>query len=302
MEHKIFFSEQFKNCKWTINKKKEKTYWFDSPFLLYIEKKQAMAYLEMISKDNFYKTLHQPIEKLVEKYADSIIGNDTDEIELYDLGPGLPTKTLPLIKSMKERKISFKYIPVDISKSFLEIAINEVRKYGVESNGINCLFEELSEKIISKQKEETTRIFLIGLTFNNYRPSQILKLLDKLCGKNDFAIIITEFYEKGKEESILLPYKDVFAENFNFLILELMGFKKSDFSYFTVFNNSRIEMGFKPLHNTSNGIINLKSSDKIITAISYRYSKSSITSFIQKHFKHFEYFQLNDIVTFKIKE
>lgn len=261
-----------------------------------------MAYLEMISKDNFYKTLHQPIEKLVEKYADSIIGSDTNEIELFDLGPGLPTKTIPLIKSMQDRNISFKYIPVDISKSFLEIAINEVKKYGVECNGINCLFEELPNKITIKEREATTRIFLIGLTFNNYRPSQILRLLDKLCAKNDFAIIITEFYERDKEESILLPYKDVFAENFNFLVLELMGFKKNDFSYFTEFNNSRIEMGFKPLGNITNGIINLSSKDKIITAISYRYSKSSITSFIQKHFKHFEYYQLNDIVTFKIKE
>lgn len=302
MEHKSFLLKHFSKCRKTPNEFGGKTYWFDSPYHLYYEKEQAFAYLEMIGKNNFAETLHLPIEKLVEKYASSLVGNESNKIELYDLGPGLPTKTLPILRYMQERNISFKYIPVDISTSFLKVAIEEVKKIGIESEGINCLFEDLPSVIQKKTNPKITRIFLIGLTFNNYRPNQILNLLDSLCKPNDFALIITEFYKKGKEESILLPYKDIYAENFNFLVLKLMGLYKKDFTYFANFNNHRIEMGFKPINEIQTDSILLKNTDKIITAISYRYSTSSITSYIQKYFKHFEYYQQNDIVIFKIKE
>lgn len=302
MERKSFLIEQLKYCRKTQNTESGLNYWFDFPYHLYYEEEQALKYLEMIEKDNFSISLHKPIEELVRNYAYSLIGINTKKVELYDLGPGLPTKTIPLIKNLQERKIPFSYIPIDISKSFLKLAQDEVAKYGVESKGINCLFEELPKNIDEKKDEKITRIFLIGLTFNNYRPKQILSLLSKLCEKNDIAIIITEYYEKDKENSILIPYQDKYAENFNFLVLKLMGFDKENFQYFARFRNQRIEMGFKPLRKIKIEELNLNKNDKIITAISYRYTNSSLTRYIQNYYKNFEYYKENDLVMFKLKE
>jgi uncharacterized SAM-dependent methyltransferase len=302
MERKSFLIEQLKSCRKTKNRDSGLNYWFDFPYHLYYEEEQALKYLEMIEKDNFSISLHKPIEELVRNYANSLIGINTKKVELYDLGPGLPTKTIPLIKNLQKRNIPFSYIPIDISKSFLKLAQDEVSKFGVNSQGINCLFEELPNKIDKKIDTQLTRIFLIGLTFNNYRPNQILSLLSKLCEKNDIAIIITEYYEKDKEKSILIPYQDEYAENFNFLVLKLMGFEKKDFKYFARFRNQRIEMGFKPIKKITVGDLNLKNNDKIITAISYRYTNSSLTRYIQNYYKNFEYYKENDLVMFKLKE
>lgn len=302
MSKKPFLIEHFKSCRKTRYRKYGKTYWFDYPYHLYYEDEQSLAYLKMIEKENFSESLHSPVESLVRKYAHSIIGIDTRNVEFFDLGPGLPTKSIPLIKNMQNRKIPFRYIPVDISKSFLKIAEKEVKKYGVKSEGINCLFEELPNIITKKKNESITRIFLIGLTFNNYRPNQILYLLEKLSQENDFALIITEFYSKGKEESILLPYRDKDAENFNFLVLKIMGLKKDNFQYFANFNNNRIEMGFSPTRKIKLDDILLTPNDRIVTAISYRYTKTSLSKYILKYYKHLEIIQNDDIVIYKIKE
>lgn len=302
MKRQSFLITQLKKCRKTRNRDSGLNYWFDYPYHLYYEEEQALAYLEMIGKDKFSDSLHKPIEELVAKYAHSLIGIGTKNAEVFDLGPGLPTKTIPLLKNLQERKIPFKYIPVDISKSFLSLAEQEVKKLGVESVGINCLFEELPNRVSPKTNPELSRIFLIGLTFNNYRPNQILSLLSELSEKNDFAIIITEYYEKDKENSILIPYQDEYAEKFNFLVLNLMGLEKDKFEYFARFRNQRIEMGFKPKKNIDIQGLKLTKKDKIITAISYRYTNSSLTRYIQKYYKNFEYYKENDIVIFKIKE
>ena len=277
--------------------------WFDHPYHLYYEEEQALAYLKMIEKDNFSKSLHDPIEYLVKKYAKSIINESYKKIEFYDLGPGLPTKTIPLLLEIKRKKIPLKYIPVDISRSFLKITENVVSKYNINSQGINGLFEELPLRVKEKEDDSITRIFQIGLTFNNYRPNKILKLLENLTRPNDFNLIITEFYRSSKKETLLLPYQDIYAENFNFLALELIGLNKKDFVYHTEYKNQRIEMGFIPKKIIKIGkTIITKKRTKIVTAISYRYTQFSLTNNIQKYFKQFELFRENDLVIYKIKD
>jgi len=275
--------------------------WFDQPYHLYLEHKQAMAYIEMIEKDKFADSLHEPIVQLVQKHAHNLISNQLKEIEFYDLGPGFPKKTLPLLSEIQKNKIPLQYIPVDISKSFLKMTEKEVLKSGISSSGINCLFEDLPKIILPKTNYDITRIFQIGLTFNNYRPNYILSLLKKLMQVNDFSIIITEFYNKNKLQSILTPYKDVYAEKFNWLALELIGLDKYDFEYETHYRNQRIEMGFRPKTNIKFEETTLQTSNLIVTAISYRYTEYSLTRNIQKHFKHFEMLQENNLAIYILK-
>jgi uncharacterized SAM-dependent methyltransferase len=290
-----------------INSKKSKTkdgftyIWYDQPYNLYFEEEQAMAYLEMIETEKFSKSLHGPAEELVKENANELIRGTSKKIEFYDLGPGLPTKSIPLLKEILSQNKSLYYVPIDISKSFLKITEKEVRKYGIVSHGINCFFEELPG-IIKPNKTGTTRIFQIGLTFNNYRPNAINKLLKKLTENEGFSLIITEYYKTHKEQSLLLPYKDIYAEKFNFLALKLLGYNKKDFEYHTQFRNQRIEMGFIPKYNLSVEGFSLTPKHKIVTAISYRYTQYSLTNNIQKHFRKFELYRKDDLVMYKLKE
>ncbi|MEX0813577.1 MAG: L-histidine N(alpha)-methyltransferase [Chitinophagales bacterium] len=295
-------ANHFLSSKKTWNTKTETEYiWFDQPYHLYLEHEQAMAYIEMIEKDNFAHSLHDPIVNLIKEQVNNILPNSLIKLEFYDLGPGLPKKSIPIIEGANKRKIPLKYIPVDISKSFLEITANEMKKYGIVSNSINCLFEELPEHILPKNDYDITRIFQIGLTFNNYRPNYILSLLNKLMQVNDFSIIITEFYSKDKLESILTPYKDTYAEKFNWLALNLLGFKKQDFKYETKYRNQRIEMGFRPCKVIKFKHLELTPKNLIVTAISYRYTEYGLTRNIQTHFKHFEMLQKGNLAIYIIK-
>lgn len=275
--------------------------WYDQPFNLYYDEDQSRAYLEMIEAEKFSKSLHDPILDLVKDNAKDIINGTNNRIEFYDLGPGLPNKTLPLLKEIIKQKKTLEYIPVDISKSFLKITEEEVKKYGVDAKGMNCLFEELP-LIIKPKKNNTTRIFQIGLTFNNYRPNTINKLLNRLSEKDDFSLIITEYYETKKRQSLLLPYQDSYAERFNFLALSPLSLKKKDFIYHTQYRSQRIEMGFIPKHNLVIEDIRLTTKHKIVTAISYRYTKNSLTNNIQKHFQKYERYGKGDLVIYKLKD
>ena len=281
-----------------------KTIWFDQPYNLYLEEIQSKAYLEMISGEKFASLVHEPAKQLIEEFKGSILKDIKEPIEFYDLGPGLPTKTIPLLKALQKLKRDFKYIPVDISKSFLKITENKVKKIGVQAHSLNCFFEDLPAKI--KYDQKVNRIFFIGLTFDNYRPDKILSLLKKVSNPNSISIIITEFFSSKKKETILIPYRDKHAENFNYLVLKIAGIDKNKLKYFTQYKNQRIEMGFTLRRDIRVRNLTIKRNTKIITAISYRYTKQALIRTISDYFKHFEIYQSpkHDIslVTFKLFE
>lgn len=301
MKNRNFLISQFKNCPRSKATDGMTYIWYDQPCNLYYEKEQAKAYLDMIEKDNFAKTLHDPVVELVAEYAEAIISDTLPNIEFYDLGPGLPTKTIPLLKAFTKHKINLNYIPVDISLSFLKLTEKEVEKCGITSHGMNCLFEELPS-ILEPKRGRVTRIFQIGLTFNNYRPNAILGLLSQLSDVNDISLIVTEYYRTRKKQSLLLPYQDIYAERFNFLSLKMLGLKKQNFRYHTEYRRQRIEMGFIPIRKIDVDGLHLCSKHKIVTAISYRYTKHSLTRHIMNYFNHFEIFKKGDLVMFKLKE
>jgi uncharacterized SAM-dependent methyltransferase len=303
MKHKDNLKHLFLKSRVSYSKQTDTNYiWYDMPYHLYLEPKQADAYIEMIEKDNFSESLHKPIVSMVQDYANVLINDRYSKIELYDLGPGLPIKTVPLIKNLQKKNIQFTYHPVDISQSFLRITKDYVRQFNIETKPINCLFEELPERLEPNYNSKTQRIFLIGLTFNNYRPNSILPLLKSMMFNQDVSLIITEFYNKAKLESILTPYQDYYAEQFNWLALKLIGCNRNDFQYETEFRNKRIQMGFRPKKKLEIYGRKLTKKHKIITAISYRYTEFSLTAAIQKHFKHFERLQKDQLAIYLLKE
>lgn len=298
-----FLLEELKTSATTTDASGVATIWFDQPYHLYIEEIQAQTYLDMISRETFVSALHGPAEKLMFKFRKELLRGLIEPIEFYDLGPGLPKKTLPLLSELKSQNKNFVYIPVDISRSFLDVTKKEVSRVGVESKELNCLFENLPDIIPARY--EGSRLFLIGLTFNNYRPDRILALLNRLSGPRDVNIISTQFFTYKKQKSILVPYKDEYAERFNYLALKIVGIPKNCLSYFAEFRNKRIEMGFRLVKDWGMGELCLTRGTRIVTAISYRYRKQDLMREVSDFFDHYEIFQDrskkdDSLVTFKL--
>jgi uncharacterized SAM-dependent methyltransferase len=289
LEAQPFLLEELRNSPTTIDGKGIKTVWFDQPYHLYLEEVQAQTYLDMISRETFVSALHGPAEQLIFRYRRQLLRGLHEPIEFYDLGPGLPKKTIPLLNELKVQDKDFVYMPVDISRSFLDITKKEVARVGVRAKELNCLFEDLPDIIHSRHAG--SRLFLIGLTFNNYRPDRILALLNSLSGPNDVNIIITQFFSNRRKESILIPYKDEYAEQFNYLALKIAGIRKSHLSYFAEFRNQRIEMGFRLLDDLEVGGMWFRRGTRIVTALSYRYRKQDLIREISDYFEHCEIFR-----------
>ena len=264
----------------------------NKPFNLYLTEKQADTYIKTIEDELFERHIYYPFKEILKNQTENILKNIKGDVEFFDLGPGYPDKTLPLLQFLESSTTSLKYIPVDISKHFLEITFNFMKKYSFKIIPLNCLFEELPS--ILKRNEifnsSSLKIFNMGFTFNNYPYNKIFNLFKKFLTHNSIGLIATETIDDDITKS-LQPYLSEKAKKFNFLILENIGFSINDFDYFVNYKENRIEMGFEALKEIrlSNKII-LSNKDKIITSISYRYPRKFFMRLIKKKFSYSEFF------------
>ena len=73
------------------------------------------------------------LKKRVAEFLNTI--PDSKEINVIDIGCGDATPCLPILEKLKEKNIKFNYVPIDISKEMLDIAVNTVTS---KFKGTNC--------------------------------------------------------------------------------------------------------------------------------------------------------------------
>jgi uncharacterized SAM-dependent methyltransferase len=103
-----------------------------------------------------------------------------DHFEYIDLGPGTEHKEQFLFDELKKQGKTFAYIPVDISDHFLDVAEAHATGQSIQVRRMKASFEELPELLGAPT---VPRFVSIGLTFSNYAPQDILKLLQDIAGK-----------------------------------------------------------------------------------------------------------------------
>ena len=270
-----------------------KPVWFASPKNLYLNTKQAEKYLDLMKLDDYSTAFHDAIRESMDQFSAALIAELQQPARIFDLGPGFPDKTIPLIKHLRVRRVKHQYVPVDISRHFLNVAIGSVlsRFPGIPVWPLHCLFEDLPNAIaeVPEISGAGTRIILLGLTFMNFDAAEILPVISSLMRKGDVAIIAMALSEPDSSKNFEQPYRNEIAKQFNFSALEILGFKESDFSYFVRFRNNRVEMGFvatQPLQlNLGDGLqCEIQKNREIITAISYRYTPSKAKKILEQYF------------------
>ncbi len=125
-----------------LRKTDESTWELTEPHLLYLDDSSATHYLEAMKNDEYSAGFHSETVEVIEKNKESILEGFT-HINLIDLGPGYPDKSLPLAKEFKS-KGTLSYYPVDVSPLYLKVAEEAMKNYVNSVTTIHERFEALS--------------------------------------------------------------------------------------------------------------------------------------------------------------
>jgi uncharacterized SAM-dependent methyltransferase len=268
--------------------------WLSEPQNLYLAPDQANAYLDLMKDDRYAGAFHDPVKTLISQSVELLTSGIQPSAALIDLGPGYPDKTIPLFDFLKAHRIPFTYYPVDISQTFLEIATEAALEHSVAVRPIRCLFQELPPLVDEVTSDHKSRLVILGLTFMNFPPSQVLSFLTPLIGPLDRLVVATELFPARAIGSILTPYIDGTAERFNRRLLSLIGLDTDDLKYFAELNGHNIEIGFKAVGEILFAGATIRAGTRVITATSYRYAPQELVDLLIGSFRNVDLVQ-NDL-------
>ncbi len=247
---------------------------FSDSLLIYIGSGDQV-YEQLQEEDTPYfklvtKPEHEYLQHIVKNIADIL----PDNFEYIDLGPGTEHKEQFLFDELKKQGKSFTYVPVDISDHFLEMAESHATSQGIPVRKVKASFEELPEVL---GESTTPRFVSLGLTFSNYAPQEILKLLTDIAGVNGFVFINAQMRDRVD----MVDLQKVYQEDAVRLVddkLRLIGLDP-----FTDISPRIADNGFRVWCSVINSnpvleSIGITSGDKMIVFQSLRYTKESLAS------------------------
>ncbi len=231
---------------------------YSDSLLLYVDTQSQEEYEKIQTEGNPYNELVTvPEEKYLTEIADEIMSRLPNEFEYIDLGPGTAGKEKFIFEAAKKQSKKIIYSPVDISKYYLEQSKKYATEYGLDIRPLQCSFEELSEKLEKEDDNIPRFISLLGLTFSNFEPLEILKILKKIARENGFIFINSQIRERTNITKLVDTYhadiKTIIKSKISFL-----GLNESDYTnletdngirlWFTVANPTKElkEKGVKP--------------------------------------------------------
>jgi len=236
------------------------------PHLLYLEDNQVASYLKTMENKSYSGGFHSEMVEILSNNIPKVF-KGVSEINLVDLGPGYPDKSLLIGKGYKNKGI-LNYYPVDISKKYLEITEKEMEPYCSKVVPVHLKFDDLPGSMEYPRGPKT--FVIIGLTFMNFDGDYILKLLRQISNGEGKVIIASELLSKGTNE-ILSQYQVPEAKTFAFGPLNILGFSIHYFKFSINFDGRKIELLFSPTTKLRIGSKDMDVGDQITTAVSYRY-------------------------------
>lgn len=154
-------------------------------------------------EDPYAELITKPERKYLEGIAEDVVAQLPAEFEYIDLGPGTAHKEQFIFDAAKRTGKKFIYKPVDISEYYLAQAAKYATVQHVEVSPIQSSFEELPEKF---SEGTTARFVSLGLTFANYEPQQILRLLGAIAGRGGYIFIDAQIRDRVDMEKIVHAY------------------------------------------------------------------------------------------------
>lgn len=205
-------SREIYNEKWyknrafnSITKIDEDAWDFSDSLLLFYSDESGTDYKVIQQTDSPYNQLVTRPERIfLESVADRIASKLPNSFDYIDLGPGTEHKEQFLFDALKKQGKHFTYIPVDISKKFLDLAAKHAIEQGINTSPLQAPFEEVAAKLGTSDRP---RFVSLGLTYTNYHPADVLALLSRILGKNGIAFVDVQIRDRAEIDKITSIYE-----------------------------------------------------------------------------------------------
>lgn len=245
---------------------------------------------------DYSESFHSATVNIIEAHLSELFPLSHQSLSIADLGPGFPDKSLPIAKFLKQNQVDLTYIPVDISETFLEIASFHIKPFAKETVPIHAKFSECTKKI-SPRHRRSKFYCMIGLTFMNFPPEEILPILRDIAAQGGTVLLASEILGFSKSaDTVLSSYQTTQAKQLTFGPLAHLGVEEKSLSYTVEFKDSRIEMGFKFTEDPPPQLasIGIREGDQIVTAVSYRYTEKQLQNYLNMYFRKIDLFFSED--------
>ncbi|GEA07514.1 hypothetical protein KUL42_22750 [Alteromonas sp. KUL42] len=257
------------------------------PHYLYQTTEQAKAYeLATYGSKQYHDSLDLPILNLIEENINLLCDSLPQNIQFIDLGPGYPSKSFRILDELQFKGLNITYFPVDVSEFFLKRATTAVTSRGIHCNQIHEKFENLAEVLDRKLfRDDGARYIFLGLTFNNFQPEYISKILSGLVNKGDRCVICCQSPEGISEEKLTSPYKTQSVDDFCFYPLKLLGLTRNSFEFTVVFESDAVRVRYQAKQAVRVQDLVVDKGTIIETSASYRYSLPDVEKALAPYFQ-----------------
>jgi len=216
-----------------------------SPHFLYATRKQAKAYESATNgNDAYQEKLDKPLRGLIDSNMFSLTDGMEGPVHFIDLGPGYPSKSLSILDRLNE-KCELTYIPVDVSPYFLDRAALTASGRGIRTHRQLSQFEDI-DTILERSLHDANakRFCFLGLTFNNFPADYISNLIAGLLDERDRCVICCQSSTERSHSELIKPYSSESVDKFCFLPLELLGFRREDFTFSPTFEDEAVRIQY----------------------------------------------------------
>ncbi len=171
-------------------------------------------------------------------------------INIVDIGCGNGMPVFPILEKLKEAKVPFTYVPMDISKEMLGLASKAiVSKFpGTKRKPVQMDFElgQFSDVMYDlKQNGSSNLMLFLGSTLGNHSDlSRVLTNFRDSMTSKDFLIVGVELTNLVKVHSIIPHYTNDYVMPLVTYILDQLGVSKDHYQYEASWNEkqSQVEM------------------------------------------------------------
>ncbi len=231
------------------------------------------------------------LQEKISAFLDALPKN-MRKINIIDIGCGNGYPVFPVLKALSDRKIKFRYVPLDISQEMIDLAVKNIKKeFGnVQHKDILFDFEQgnFANIAYNLKSDRSYNLFLyFGSTLGNQPDmGRVLSNFRDSMDANDYMLIGVQLSNLAKIDEILAHYDVKYTADFLYHIPEVMGISKKDTSYNVIWNDLKNQVEIRiQLKNDQKVKIGqyqfvLKKSERIFLSRSVKFTSWTLTKLL----------------------
>lgn len=288
------YSLEGKNRVWNIADSK----------LWYLTPEQAQAFLDLETKDPKQMMFaKKEMDLLKDNFKQISTDIHSKNINIIDLGCGNGEKALFFIKNFKD-KSKIRYCPIDTSNFMVDKALKTLSKVkslevlNFKHNIIDFLNLDEVTSSIRKGNFKTNMLLLLGGSLENSDVHELLHDIRSAMKDDDCLLIGNKLTHPNPEKMVAYYNSNKHIDNMLIKTIEKIGLSKEDVSYGARYRGNRVEMYYilkkDKIISHAGKKVDFRVGDKIITTISYKYTKDSFLETLNLYFNDVELFVSKD--------